>query len=40
MTHTLDEAKAIVEAVKKYNRILQVGNQGLFPLPALTSRRN
>jgi len=29
MTHTLDEAKAIVEAVKKYNRILQVGNQGL-----------
>jgi predicted dehydrogenase len=29
MTHTLDEARAIVEAVKKYNRILQVGNQGL-----------
>lgn len=29
MTHTLEEAKAVVEAVKKYNRILQVGNQGL-----------
>ena len=29
MTHTLEEARAIVEAVKKYNRILQVGNQGL-----------
>lgn len=29
MTHTLDEARAIVEAVKKYGRVLQVGNQGL-----------
>src|SRR4051794_7770394 len=29
MTHNLEEARAIVEAVKKYNRILQVGNQGL-----------
>ncbi|MBL8173424.1 MAG: Gfo/Idh/MocA family oxidoreductase [Bryobacterales bacterium] len=29
MTHTIDEAKAIVEAVKKYNRVLQVGNQGV-----------
>ncbi|MGE5569495.1 MAG: Gfo/Idh/MocA family protein [Rhodospirillales bacterium] len=29
MTHTIEEAKAIVEAVKKHNRILQVGNQGL-----------
>ncbi len=29
MTHKLDEAKALVDAVKKYNRILQVGNQGL-----------
>lgn len=29
MTHTLEEARAIVEAVKKYDRILQVGNQGL-----------
>lgn len=29
MTHTLEEAKAIVEAVKKYNRVLQVGNHGL-----------
>ena len=29
MTHTLEEARAIVEAVKKYGRILQVGNQGL-----------
>lgn len=29
MTHTLEEARAIVDAVKKYNRILQVGNQGL-----------
>lgn len=29
MTHTIEEAKAIVEAVKKYNRVLQVGNQGL-----------
>src|SRR6185295_1242673 len=29
MTHTLEEARALVDAVKKYNRILQVGNQGL-----------
>ncbi|MFN7936658.1 MAG: Gfo/Idh/MocA family oxidoreductase [Bryobacteraceae bacterium] len=29
MTHTIEEAKAIVDAVKKYNRVLQVGNQGL-----------
>lgn len=29
MTHTIEEAKAIVEAVKKYNRVMQVGNQGL-----------
>jgi len=29
MTHTIEEAKALVDAVKKYNRILQVGNQGL-----------
>ena len=29
MTHTLEEAQALVEAVRKYNRILQVGNQGL-----------
>ncbi|HET8549477.1 MAG TPA: Gfo/Idh/MocA family oxidoreductase [Bryobacteraceae bacterium] len=29
MTHTIEEARAITEAVKKYNRILQVGNQGL-----------
>lgn len=29
MTHTLEEARAIVDAVKKYDRILQVGNQGL-----------
>jgi predicted dehydrogenase len=29
MTHALDEARAIVDAVKKYNRILRVGNQGL-----------
>lgn len=29
MTHTIEEAQALVEAVKKYNRILQVGNQGL-----------
>jgi len=29
MTHTIDEAHAVVDAVKKYNRILQVGNQGL-----------
>src|SRR3954465_14732888 len=29
MTHTLEEARAIVEAVKKYDRVLQVGNQGL-----------
>jgi predicted dehydrogenase len=33
MTHALEEARAIVDAVKKYNRILQVGNQGLS-LPA------
>ena len=29
MTHTIEEAQILVEAVKKYNRILQVGNQGL-----------
>ncbi len=29
MTHTIEEAKAIVDAVKKHDRILQVGNQGL-----------
>ena len=29
MTHSLEEARAIVDAVQKYNRILQVGNQGL-----------
>lgn len=29
MTHTIEEARAIVDAVKKYNRVLQVGNQGL-----------
>lgn len=29
MTHTIEEAKAVTEAVKKYDRILQVGNQGL-----------
>jgi predicted dehydrogenase len=29
MTHTIEEAQALVEAVKKYNRVLQVGNQGL-----------
>jgi predicted dehydrogenase len=29
MTHTVEEARAIVEAVKRYDRILQVGNQGL-----------
>lgn len=29
MTHTLEEARAIVDAVKKYDRVLQVGNQGL-----------
>ncbi len=29
MTHTLEEARALVDAVKKYDRILQVGNQGL-----------
>jgi predicted dehydrogenase len=29
MTHTLEEARTIVEAVKKYDRVLQVGNQGL-----------
>src|SRR5260370_34858384 len=33
MTHALEEARAIVDAVRKYNRILQVGNQGLS-LPA------
>ncbi len=27
MTHTLDEAKAVVETVKKTNRVLQVGSQ-------------
>lgn len=29
MTHTLEEARVIVEAVKRYERVLQVGNQGL-----------
>lgn len=29
MTHTIEEAKALVEAVRKYGRVLQVGNQGL-----------
>ncbi len=29
MTHTIEEARAVVDAVKKYDRILQVGNQGL-----------
>ena len=29
MTHTIEEARAIVDAVKKYDRVLQVGNQGL-----------
>jgi predicted dehydrogenase len=29
MTHTIEEARLIVEAAKKYNRILQVGVQGL-----------
>jgi len=29
MTHTLSEARAIVDAVKRYGRVLQVGNQGL-----------
>jgi predicted dehydrogenase len=29
MTHTIEEAVALVDAVKKYDRILQVGNQGL-----------
>jgi len=29
MTHTIEEARALVEAAKKYDRILQVGNQGL-----------
>jgi predicted dehydrogenase len=29
MTHTIEEARALVEAVKKYGRVLQVGNQGL-----------
>jgi predicted dehydrogenase len=29
MTHTLEEARAIVAAVKRYGRVLQVGNQGL-----------
>jgi predicted dehydrogenase len=29
MTHTLEEARAIVAAVKQYGRVLQVGNQGL-----------
>jgi predicted dehydrogenase len=29
MTHTLSAARAIVEAVRKYGRVLQVGNQGL-----------
>lgn len=29
MTHTIEEARAVTEAVKKYNRVLQVGNQGV-----------
>lgn len=29
MTHTLSEARAIVDAVGRYDRVLQVGNQGL-----------
>jgi predicted dehydrogenase len=29
MTHTIEEARDLVDAVKKYNRVLQVGNQGL-----------
>jgi predicted dehydrogenase len=29
MTHTIEDAKAVTAAVKQYNRILQVGNQGL-----------
>jgi predicted dehydrogenase len=29
MTHTIEEAQVLVQAVKKTNRILQVGNQGL-----------
>jgi predicted dehydrogenase len=29
MTHTIDEARVIVDAVKRYGRVLQVGNQGL-----------
>ncbi len=29
MTHTIEEARAIVNAVNQYNRVLQVGNQGL-----------
>ena len=41
MTHTLEEARAIVEAVKKYGRVLQVGNQGLSACrPPTSSRRS
>ncbi len=29
MTHTIEEARAVAEAVKKYGRVLQVGNQGV-----------
>ena len=29
MTHTVEEARAIVAAVRKHGRVLQVGNQGL-----------
>jgi predicted dehydrogenase len=29
MTHTLSEARVLVDAVRRYGRVLQVGNQGL-----------
>ncbi len=29
MTHTIAEARAVADAVKKYGRVLQVGNQGV-----------
>jgi predicted dehydrogenase len=29
MTYTIDEARAVADAVKKYGRVLQVGSQGL-----------
>jgi predicted dehydrogenase len=38
MTHTIEEAQALVEAVRKYNRILQVGNQGLSAPSTHTSK--